>query len=55
MDGGDNSLAACVLGGAAGVNAAYKRGRVGGLNQRLPRDRHVVTADQMTYLPWQLA
>jgi hypothetical protein len=55
MDGGDNSLASHVLGGMAEVNKAFKRGRVGGLNQRTPRDRHVVTADQFTYLPWQLA
>lgn len=54
-DGGASSLASYVLQGPAAVDAAIKRGRVGGLTQRYPRDKHSITADQFTYLPWQLA
>lgn len=51
--GGSNSLAAHVLGPnwQSAVNNALKND----LRQRVPRSRHIVTADQMTYLPFQLA
>lgn len=45
-DGGAGSLAAYVLG---------KDWAKAQLAQRLPGGRHIVTGDQMTYLPWQLA
>jgi hypothetical protein len=45
-DGGAGSLAAYVLG---------KDWAKATLSQRLPSGRHVVTADQMTYLAWMLA
>lgn len=45
--GGTDSLASYVLGGTNAVNAAK-------LLQRRPRSKHLVTADQLTYLPWQL-
>jgi hypothetical protein len=44
--GDSGSLAAYVLG------ANYKNAKVA---QRLPAGRHVITNDQLTYLPWQLA
>lgn len=51
--GGSNSLAAHVLGPnwQSAVSTAFQSD----LKQRVPRTRHVTTADQMTYLPWQLA
>jgi hypothetical protein len=50
MKGGANSLAAYVLGGPANAAAAAARG----LRPRFPRDKHVLTADQTAYLPFQL-
>jgi hypothetical protein len=47
-DGGPNSLASYVLGGQDAVNKAQ-------MVQRTPRGKHLVTVDQTTYLPWQLA
>ncbi|HYD01790.1 MAG TPA: hypothetical protein VEB22_11240 [Phycisphaerales bacterium] len=44
--GGPNSLAAYVLGPDYLKASLFQRG---------PRDQHVVTPDQRTYLPWQLA
>ena len=50
MKCGSSSLAAYVLGGPANAAAAVSRG----LRPRFPRDKHVLTADQTAYLPYQL-
>lgn len=56
IKGGSNSLAAYVLGPnyMQAVNRVNPDGSTG-LRQRIPNKRHQTTADQMTYLPWQLA
>lgn len=46
--GGSNSLAAYVLGGTSALSAAK-------LRQRAPKTAHILTADNLAYLPWQLA
>lgn len=50
--GGSNSLAAHCLG--ANWQSVVNRALGSDLKQRIPRGRHITTADQMTYLPWQL-
>jgi hypothetical protein len=57
LKGGDSSLAALVLQGRKGVSDALARAKSapnGRLGQRIPQSKHVVTADQFTYLPYQL-
>jgi hypothetical protein len=46
--GGIDSLAAYVLGGTANVAKAQ-------LRQRAPHSKHTLTADNLSYLPWQFA